>query len=121
MDKKILIIAAVVVILIAGVFLWKGGSPGQKGGIMQPVIGNKMTDAIQIEIMTELAKNAINNPDQSQDETLKETNAILSKYGITPVEYGEYIQALYADKTRSAEMDAKQQQIMLDLLKNGGK
>ena len=134
-SKKNLIIGAiVVVVLFVGILLLKGGS----NGISQPGIEGqsneqttdwqrgaggttKMTDKIYIDVMTQLAKNTISNPGQSEEELQKETEKILIKYGVSVVEYGTYAQALFEDKVRFASMNEKMQQIMLELMKTGGK
>ncbi len=126
--KKLIIGAAVVVVLIAGAVLWKGGFLGQGVGVVSPGLGvllsNKMTDAIYLEAMTAIAQNTIknytaNSSTLTQEEVLNETKKIYSeifvKYGISEEEFGRYSQALNEDKVRSAAMQEKLQQIMSDL------
>lgn len=124
-SKKLIIavIIAVIIVLIAGAFLWKGGSLGGGVGIGQPGLGifsNKMTDEIYIKIGTEIVKNTyINNPGPGQTQETPENvlKNMLSKYGISEEEFGRYSQALAADKVRSAAIQEKMVQITVDLMK----
>ena len=123
-SKKNLVIGGIIIIvLVAGAFLWKGGFLGQRVGTALNMVGisNKMTDEIYIKIMTDIAKISINSPGQAQDVISNEKDKILNKYGISDSEFITYSQALFEDRVRSAEMSAKLQQIMTELLKTGGK
>lgn len=129
-SKKNLIIGAiVVVVLIAGGFLLKGGSLGGGAGTGQPGIGifsNKMTDEVYIKIMTDAAKitaqsYTAGNSGQTPETTENEMENLLRKYGISEEEFGRYMQALQADKVRSAAMQEKLVKIMTEWLKTGGK
>lgn len=120
-SKKNLIIGGIVIVVfIGGAFLLKDKFFGQSGEIGQPGVGifsNKVTDDIYLKIMTDTAKITINNPGQTQETIASEMKSILSKYGISDVEFATYAQALSTDKVRSAAMQEKLVQIMSDLFK----
>lgn len=120
-SKKNLVIGGIIIIvLVAGALLWKGGYLGRGAGILN--LGAKMTDEMYLKMTTEIAQNAIKNPVPTfQEAMLNETNKILNKYGISEVEFGMYVQALSNDEVRSAAMNEKLQQIMSELLKTGVK
>ena len=123
-SKKNLVIGGIIIIvLVAGAFLWKGGFLGQRVGTALNMVGisNKMTDETYLKIMADGANIIINNTGQTQETAAAATEKILNKYGISDVEFGTYVQALYADKVRSAAMSARYQQIMMDLIKAKGK
>lgn len=132
-SKKNLIIGAVIIIiLVVGVILGKGGFLGQSVGTALETVGisNKMTDEIYIEAMTQGAKITAENY-TAKDSTLSseemwnqvqsEMNKVIDKYGISDLEAATYFKALSEDKVRSAAMQEKLLPIMLELLKNGGK
>ena len=134
-SKKNLIVGGIIiVVLIAGAFLWKGGFLRKSAETAQPqtaqseieklkglVNSAKMTDEIYIEMMTEIAQNTFKNPGRTQEETLAEigkiNEKIQNKYGISNAEYVRYAQALNEDKVRFAAMQEKLIPIMTELLK----
>lgn len=131
--KNIIIGGIVLVVLIAGAVLWKGGFLGRSVGLVAPGLGifsGKMTDEIYLEMMTQTAKITVQNytakdSTLSQEEILNQSKSemskVLDKYGISDAEFAIYSKALFEDKVRSSAMQEKLQQIMSDLLKTGGK
>ncbi|MDO8443059.1 MAG: hypothetical protein Q7S81_02260 [bacterium] len=126
-SKKNLIIGGIViVVLVAGAFLWKGGSPKQGAGTEQPGIeglvkeqiseqmggSGKMTDEIFIEIMRETAKVVAVQKGMTEEERAKLELKILSKYGISAETAVEYYNALNNDAIRNAALEEKSQQII---------
>ena len=133
--KKIIIVACVLMLVGAGCVK----SSNQKNPVtgaknenqpqntiekLKGLVGSaKMTDEIYAEMMIEVTRNTLKNPERSQEETLIEVEKIQKKiqdkYGIGAVEYGMYVQALSGDKVRSAALQEKLTPILLELMKTG--
>ena len=122
-SKKSLIVGAIIiVVLIAGALLWKGGFLRQGAEIAQQgvaVISNKMTDDIYVEITAQITFAGMMNPKNATEEISKKMDELLNKYNISTVENGMYIQTLYNDNSRRAELDKKVSQRISELQKTG--
>ncbi|MFA4834229.1 MAG: hypothetical protein WC619_05310 [Patescibacteria group bacterium] len=122
-SKKNLIVGGIIiVVLIVGALLWRGGFLRQGAEIAQQgaaVISNKMTDDIYVEITAQITFAGMMNPKNAMEAITKKNDELLNKYHISVVESGMYVQALYNDNSRRAELDKRVSQRLSELQKTG--
>lgn len=129
-SKKNLIVGAIIiVVLIAGALLWKGGFLKKSGetvqsgiGIVQQgvaVISNKMTDNLYVEITAQATYAGMITPKNTTEAIQQKMDELLNKNNISTVEFGMYVQALYNDQSRYVEVNKRVSQRIAELQKAG--
>lgn len=120
--NNLIISGVIIVVLIAGALLWKGGFLKKSAETAQPgvaVISNKMTDNLYVEITAQAVYVGMMNQKNSAEVTQQKMDELRRKNNISTVEFGMYVQALTNDKSRFAEYEKKLLQRVSELQKTG--
>jgi len=136
MNSKSLIVAVVVIVLIGGVYMWKGGTTAIDDSVKIAPVGEeqtgvqgageqtsdttgsigKMTDDIYVEIMAQIA---YGTRDPMAWVTNNGMEKLLNKYGVTEENYTAYGEEVNKDTTRASAVVQKYSLRLQELQKTG--